>query len=662
MKRKKEKRITGLWAFILVFALVIGMLPVNKMVITSASATEGYGLRNPVLKGMQPPEGTSHGLSNPRNDSGTVTWDCVYFGSYWKNDTNGDGTADKNDEKEPIKWRVLSADGDDAFLLADTNLDVQRYNDTPAAVTWETCTMRSWLNGYGAESNLCGIDYSDNNFLDNAFTESEQAAIKDTTDKVYLLSISEVLNPSYGFSKNLGTETREAKNTAYVAARGETNSWWLRSPDSHGEYAADVFCGNVDYNGSAVDDYDIAVRPALHLNLSSSSAWRPAGEVTSEGGEMVATWDCVYFGNYPQSDAAGAISDPIKWRVLSVDGDDAFLLADTNLDMQRYNDTNTDVTWETCMMRTWLNSSFLNKAFSASEQMAIKDTEVVNEDNPLYGTEGGNDTMDKVYLLSISEALNPSYGFASTKYDTATREAVNTAYVAAGGETKYTHTSSVGSTNSWWLRSPGFIRGLACCVEGYWENNGIVYQYGRSDASDFVAVRPALHLNLSFSSAWRPAGQVTSEREEISTETPASPEPPVETAFPSQISVPGGNTSSIQTVAAPSSAPAQDVLQKGENDEDEIALAKVTAFKLKAKKKALQASWKKVSAASGYEIWCSMSKRFKKKSVRTTKKTKITVGKLKAKKAYFVKVRAYTVKNEKKVYGAWSNLKKMRVR
>ncbi len=49
-------------------------------------------------------------------------------------------------------------EGDDVFLLADKNLDVQRYNDTRTAVTWENCTMRSWLNGYGAEKNKAGKD------------------------------------------------------------------------------------------------------------------------------------------------------------------------------------------------------------------------------------------------------------------------------------------------------------------------------------------------------------------------------------------------------------------------------------------------------------------------------------------------------------------------
>lgn len=57
-----------------------------------------------------------YGVKNPRIDSkGVTAWDCIYFGHYWKNDTNGDGIADQRDEKEPVKWRVLSVNNDEAM-------------------------------------------------------------------------------------------------------------------------------------------------------------------------------------------------------------------------------------------------------------------------------------------------------------------------------------------------------------------------------------------------------------------------------------------------------------------------------------------------------------------------------------------------------------------
>ncbi len=248
-------------------------------------------------------------LKNPSRDSeGIVTWDCVYFGNYPQLDATGKTT-------DPIKWRVLSVNGNDAFLVADQNLDVQRYNDTWKPVTWETCIMRSWLNGYGSSNNLCGMDYTNNNFIDRAFTDSEQSAIRsatvenkdnlrygtaggnDTIDKVFLLSYDEVINTDYGFSGDydVNDESRRRRNTAYVEAggtigsSGERRYWWLRSPGyrSSGYQSDYAMCvddfGLVNRFGPHVSKSGIVVCPALHLSLSSSNLWNYAGTVSSDG-------------------------------------------------------------------------------------------------------------------------------------------------------------------------------------------------------------------------------------------------------------------------------------------------------------------------------------------------------------------------------------------
>ena len=73
----------------------------------------------------------------------------------------------------------------------------------------------------------------------------------------------------------------------------------------------------------------------------------------------VAEWDCVYFGKYPQSsDGKGGFkTEPIKWRVISVKDNDAFLMADKALDFKafdtsgydsRYNSGAEMPTWERC--------------------------------------------------------------------------------------------------------------------------------------------------------------------------------------------------------------------------------------------------------------------------------------------------------------------------
>ena len=279
MKRKTNRLLAGLLALVMVLSLC------------------------EITLGQSIPVKAAVSLQNPATDgNGVTTWDCIYFGNYWQNDTNGDGKADQNDQKEPIKWRVLSVDGNDAFLLADQNLDAKpyRYNEKYTSVTWATCTLRTWLN---------------DTFLNTAFTSAEQAAIKNTTvvnddnpyydteggenttDKVYLLSIAEASNTAYGFNGEFWTssETREAKNTAYAKECGAWTStstedegnggWWLRSPGFRSYDASVVVStgyglidGYVVYNDSR------AVRPALHLNLSSSTLWSYAGKVTANGG------------------------------------------------------------------------------------------------------------------------------------------------------------------------------------------------------------------------------------------------------------------------------------------------------------------------------------------------------------------------------------------
>ena len=140
-----------------------------------------------------------------------------------------------------------------------------------------------------------------------------------------------------------------------------------------------------------------------------------------------------------------------------------------------------------------------------AEQNAIKTTYVVNEDNPDYGTDGGNNTWDKVYLLAISEAANISYGF-DDKYNASskTREAKNTEYAKQCGAWSSENSSYLDNGN-WWLRTAGGSAYYASRVSLY----GSVYYFYVNGTN--VAVRPALHINLSNINLWSYAGTVTSD-------------------------------------------------------------------------------------------------------------------------------------------------------
>ena len=263
--------------------------------------------------------------------------------------------------------------------------------------------------------------------------------------------------------------------------------------------------------------------PNTRVSQAATSVSNPR---TTNG---VSTWDCIYFGNYYQSNSS--TKEPIKWRVLSVKGNEAFVVADMALDCKPYNETEDDVTWETCTLRQWLNSTFLDAAFDAEEQSAIKTTTVVNEDNISFGTAGGDTTSDKIFLLSQNEVKNSSYGFNSV-YDTEseTRQCKASAYAV---ENNCWTSSCDGHAGNcfWWLRSPGddFSSATLVTDEGGGGISGIIVDFDR------YGVRPALNLNLS-SSSWKYAGTVSANVGEGSGENPTVTKKPVVTLKPDAVS------------------------------------------------------------------------------------------------------------------------------
>lgn len=198
--------------------------------------------------------------------------------------------------------------------------------------------------------------------------------------------------------------------------------------------------------------------------------------------------DTNYSGYFEDSDYRYFKWERIRWKVLQNDGSTLFVVADKGLDCKRYNEEDESVTWENCTIRKWLNNDFFYLAFNSSEKGAIVEQIVVNEDNLDYGTEGGNDTLDNVYLLSFGEVTNPIYGFCEKYYMFSSSrcfESSDYAHMRGGN-------INVGNCD-WWLRSPGFntynVVGVDYC--------GHIARRGDSVNAEYYAVAPALHINLS---------------------------------------------------------------------------------------------------------------------------------------------------------------------
>lgn len=186
--------------------------------------------------------------------------------------------------------------------------------------------------------------------------------------------------------------------------------------------------------------------------------------------------DIIQFGTYPQNSSS---SSPIEWIVLNSMDEKLLVISSNALDCQKYHSQDTDVTWETCSLRQWLNSTFYNAAFSGEEQKHILPTTVSAQYNPQYSTNPGSGTQDKLFLLSIDE-VNLYFSSNNDRVCTATLHAVKQgAY----------ENSSTGSS-WWWLRTPGISNKDAASVNSAgsidYDDGSVILSKG--------SVRPAMWI------------------------------------------------------------------------------------------------------------------------------------------------------------------------
>jgi hypothetical protein len=175
-----------------------------------------------------------------------------------------------------------------------------------------------------------------------------------------------------------------------------------------------------------------------------------------------------------------------QWRALDVQSDKALLLAKDIVEKRSYNDQHTDITWENCTLRHYLNNEFYNK-FSSQEQTMILTTRNTNANNQRSGTKGGRDTTDKIFLLSIEEVVR-YFGDSGRLKNRLPKDEfwINDEF------NKKRIANYEGKAEAWWLRSSGYSGHSAMGVG----IEGSLITIGDKVHLDGVGVRPALWLNL----------------------------------------------------------------------------------------------------------------------------------------------------------------------
>lgn len=189
--------------------------------------------------------------------------------------------------------------------------------------------------------------------------------------------------------------------------------------------------------------------------------------------------DKITFGSYEQDNDLSNGSEDIEWIVLAREKDRILVISKYALFFRGYNNDTAAITWSNCTLRTFLNGTFLDDAFTPDEQAMIPTVTVSAGGNPDYSTRPGKDTQDKVFLLSIEEA-NEYFSFNFT------RRCKCTAYAKESADFTVSH-----DYISWWLRSPGSEQKYAAEVS----EDGSLKTYGML-VSVHHAVRPALWIDL----------------------------------------------------------------------------------------------------------------------------------------------------------------------
>ncbi len=188
--------------------------------------------------------------------------DYVFFGAYEQDNNTSNG-------KEDIEWLVLEVKGGKALVISKHALTCEKYNLTLTDVTWETCSIRNWLN---------------NTFIHSAFTPEEKALIPTvpistgtypeniTQDQLFLLSTNEAYNYfSYASERQCSPTDAAIARGVYVNQSNNSCFWWLRSPGDNGRNAARVSDDGDIFGSGYYVNTEYAVRPAMWINVETSA-------------------------------------------------------------------------------------------------------------------------------------------------------------------------------------------------------------------------------------------------------------------------------------------------------------------------------------------------------------------------------------------------------
>ena len=430
-------------------------------------------------------------------------------------------------------WRVLERQGALALVISEHAILWLPYHDDPEEVTWATSSIRRELNTAFFES----------------FHQNDRRRILETTvpaasnpwfgvsggastvDRIFLLSIEEAVR-HFGDSGMLGSRTApqdwQDRNAWHVddqyninrqaSSVGQTNvMWWLRSPGFYLTRVAAVSpTGLISVRGDMSPTTPAGVRPAMWVHLGADA---PAPSPPALPAPPIAAMPTPTPPILPPRPDAGIlrIGDEITFGchnfvVLDVRERSALILTKNIVMIRPFHNPVEEVTWHESNIRYFLNNEFLH-TFTQSEVNRILWTnfernEIENLDNPWFGTSGGRDDFDLVFLLCIEQVLRyfGDSGFVEAGKNPSARNAIWPNFGAFIWGVHDVYSGNIhnhvlnrrmaadlnNNPRRWWLRNPGFYTTDTVFVDA----DGTLNINGTVVSNTNIGVRPAMWITF----------------------------------------------------------------------------------------------------------------------------------------------------------------------
>ena len=205
-----------------------------------------------------------------------------------------------------------------------------------------------------------------------------------------------------------------------------------------------------------------------------------------------------------------------RWLVLDIQDNLMLIVYDRVMHPHHYrDDVVEDGTWETSSIRYFLNNDFYH-TIPRELRNRISEVELYNEDNPWWGTPGGNSTLDRIFILSASEVLRyfgdsgmfergadrseRGFGIVNEREFGISHQGIHDQY-SRNRVARIAWGARAGERAAWWLRTPGFspfpLNPATSLVGEFGDFNLMGITKGHTSRVMRIGVRPAMWIYIN---------------------------------------------------------------------------------------------------------------------------------------------------------------------